>query len=93
MRLYALSLIAQRTKDGQTEIAFHPLLIIQDTEELAQEEAGRTTVTIFPPSDGWGEYKIISMEIEQGMEFDDGKRLTWHIEETAQTTETPHGEN
>jgi hypothetical protein len=93
MKLYSLVFIALRTVNENTEIRVNPLLVIQESQDAALEEAREALMSLFPPSDHWGNHQMFWLEIEQGLPFDDGRRLVWQIEEPLQNSEAPHGED
>jgi hypothetical protein len=79
--------------NDQFEIRIHPLLVLQETLEAAQQEIQRIAVETLPPAEGWEEHQVVVQEIEQGLLFDDGHRLTWQVEQTEQNTEAANGES
>jgi hypothetical protein len=93
MKLYSAVFVARRIIDDQVEVQVNPMLLLEETEEAAFQEANRTVLELFAPSEGWIDQKMIWLEIEEGLVFDDGRRLTWQIEEPPSTKEDTHGES
>jgi len=93
MKLYSAVFTALRVVNDETEIRIHPMLVSQETPETALQEAQEAMMSFFPPSEQWINHRLFWMEIEQGMTFDDGRRLVWRFEEPSQDTEVPHGKD
>jgi hypothetical protein len=91
MKLYSVAFTARRVIEDQIEIRINPLLIIQETQEAAFQEGSQIAASMFPLSEGWLDHQMVWLEIEQGMFFDDGRRLTWQLEEPQQDTEVSNG--
>lgn len=81
MKLYSVVYIARRIVGDDTEIRVNPVLLTSATEESALQEAQQSAPIVFPSSEGWIDQALVWVEIEQGMPFDDGRRLVWEIRE------------
>lgn len=78
MKLFIVTLLAQRMEGNGIEAGVNTLIVLQDTEQNAQQEAERQIVKRFPAEDGWKSYQMSIFEVPPELE-DNEHTFTWQI--------------
>jgi hypothetical protein len=78
MKFFIVTLLAQRMASDGIEAGVNTLIVLQDTEQSARQEAEQEIVKRFPAEDGWNSYQMSIFEVPPEL-ADDQHKLTWQI--------------
>lgn len=78
MQFFIVTLLAQRMSDTGIEAAVNTLIVIQESEQHARQDAERAMQERFPAGDGWKGHDISVFEVPEVLE-DDKYKFTWAI--------------